>query len=180
MSELIDGQAIAVPEQSKLENYATLDTAEQAVITEQVIEMQAVTADAVLKGADGFDILNEMCKCCGALILTTATLVLPIKQQLEDICANLTDPEGFKRSYQTLCSDITNFNTNLKVLASAHAGRTGKPAEEEITDVFALADGYNKLTMHFESGIQPLMQVLSGILDKEYNPVLERELNANA
>lgn len=180
MSEVIDGNSIKVPEQSKLEAYEKLPASEKQEVTEQVIEMQAAAADVFLKGADGFDILTQLNKSCAELILTTATFVIPVTQDLENICANLKDPEGFKRSFKTLCADIATYNTNLSVLASCHAGKTGQPSADEITDVLTLADGYNKLNMHFENAIQPLMQALGKIIDQEYTAVLESQLNAIA
>lgn len=180
MSELIAGNAIAVPEQKKLEAFDTLPATEQKEIVEQVQDMQAVTADAALRGADGYGILRELYTECAGLILNTGRFVIPVKQDLPNICKHLADPEGFKRSFQTLCGDIANYNENLGILWEVHKDKEGTPTAEEITDVFDLATGYNKLATHYESGIQPLMVSLAETVEKEYTSILESELNATA
>jgi hypothetical protein len=180
MSELIAGSAIAVPEQKKLEAFATLPATEQKEIVGQVQDMQSLTAEAVLKGADGYDILRELYSECAGLILSTSNFVIPVKQELPNICKHLADAEGFKRSFGTLCGDIANYNENLASLWEVHKDKSGAPSAEEITDVFDLATGYNKLATHYESGIQPLLVSLAETVEKEYTSILESELNATA
>ncbi|ARV77245.1 hypothetical protein FDI21_gp074 [Pseudomonas phage Noxifer] len=180
MSELIAGNAIVVPDQQKLEQFATLAPAEQQEVAAQVADMGAVAADEALKSDMGYDILKELYRNCGGLILNTAQWVIPVKRDMTDIKQHLTDPEGFNKGFNTLCVDISNYNSNLGSLYAAHKDKTGAPAPEDHSDVLLLADGYSKLSSHYEDGIQPLMQSLAATLEKEYLPVLEEKANATA
>jgi len=180
MSKLIEGKAIAVPDQATLDNFDNLPVEEKRKVVAQVNDMASVTADAVLKSEQGYDILNELYANCGNLILGTAGWVVPVKRDMVNIKATLSDPESFHRGFNTLCTDISNFHDNLTVLHDLHKDKTGQPEPEETTDVLLLADGYNKLATHYENGIHPLMQSLAGVVEREYLPTLEKEIDAVA
>jgi hypothetical protein len=180
MSELIEGQAIAVPDQATLENFNNLSIDEQQKVSAQVAGMASITADEALKSAQGYDILTQLYTTCGQLILNTSPWVLPVKHQMEEIKATLSDPEGFHKGFRTLCTDISNYNANLGVLHEVHKGKTGQPAPEDVGDILLLADGYNKLASHYEDGIQPLMVSLAAVVEREYLPTLEKEVDAIA
>lgn len=180
MSEVIDGTAIQVPDKAKLEQFDQLPVEEQQTILKQVAEMQSVTANAALRSDKCFDILKEMYRNCATLIMTTSTFVVPVKEDMVNICASLSDPEGFKRSFDTLCTDIFNYNQNLTTLYGFHEGREGAPSEEEVTDVLSLAEGYGQLLTHFEKAIDPLITSLANIVTAEYAAKLEEEVNAIA
>jgi hypothetical protein len=180
MSELINGSAIVVPEQKKLEDFALLPVAEQQAIAGQVAEMGAIAADEALKSDMGFDILGKLYENCAGLILNTSPWVIPVKHELPEIKKHLNDPAAFERGFNTLCVDISNYNENLQGLYAFHKGKTGAPAASEVTDVLDLADGYNKLATHYEDGIQPLMMALAKTVEEEYVSILEKQVDATA
>lgn len=172
--------AVVVPAKHQLEQFETLNPEEQKTIVDQVLNMQSVTAEASLRSAQGYDILRELYRNSAELVLSTSQFVLPVSNDLDDICIHLSDPEGFKRSYATLLGDINRYRQDLAILWECHKDKTGAPSDDEITDVFSIADGYNKLMTRWDSAISPLLDSLKDILCKEYTPVLEKELNESA
>lgn len=173
MSSVIETVGLAVPDQEKLENFDQLSPEEQKEIIDEVGQMQSLVADASLRSNEGYDILLELYRNNAEMLLLSSHFVIPISQNIEEICADLTDPEGFKRSFVTLLADIKQYRDDLNALYMCHKDKKGAPSEEEIADVFALADGYNKLLNRYEQGIQPLLEALRDTLLKECKALLE-------
>lgn len=180
MSEVVAGSSIQVPDAAKLENYANLPKDEQEEILKQVADMQNVTAETLLQSNQGYDVLKELYRTSAQMILSTSTFIVPVAKDLDGICQHLSDPQAFTQGYKTLLGDIKQYREDLGTLWECHQDKTGAPAMDEVTDVFSLAEGYSKLAYRFERAIEPLMSSLAGVIEKEYLPVLEEQLNADA
>lgn len=169
--------SIKVPKPEQLENFDALPEAEQQDVMEQILDIQSVTAEASLKSVEGYDILKELYRSSAELVLLTSEFVIPVSNNMAAITEHLSDPEAFRKSFATLLNDIKKYRDDLAVLWNCHKDRSGAPDETELTDVFALADGYNKLLTRFDTVITPLLDVLKTTLAKEYSPVLEQQVN---
>lgn len=178
MSTVIETVALSVPDQEKLDQFDSLSTEEQQDVLKDVIDMQSTVADASLRSEEGYDILLELYRCNAEILLLTSHFVLPVSNHIERICEDLSDPEGFKRSFITLLADIKSYRDDLDTLYQCHKGKSGTPSEEDITEVFAIADGYSKLLDRYEGAIRPLKESLRDVLLKECKVLMEEVSNA--
>lgn len=173
MSEVIETVALTMPNQDKLERFDSLSATEQQEVLEQVTHMQSTVADASLRSNEGYDILLALYRSNAEVLLLTSHFVVPVSQNLQRICDDINDPTAFKRSFVTLLADIKQYRDDLDTLYQCHKDKKGAPTEEEINDVFALADGYNKLLTRYETAIQPLMEALRDTILAECEDLLE-------
>lgn len=173
MSQVIESVGLTVPDQDKLERFDQLSPTEQEAVVADVTEMQRVVAETSLRSKEGYDILLELYRNNAEMLLLSSHFVIPVRDNLVQICADVEDPTAFKRSFVTLLGDIKQYHDDLNTLYQCHRDKKGAPAEEEIHDVFALADGYNKLLNRYEQGIQPLMEALRDTLVNECKELLE-------
>lgn len=173
MSDVIEAVALSMPDQEKLERFDSLTIEEQQAVMKEVTDMQSVVAEASLRSNEGYDILLELYRNNAEMLLLTSHFVVPVSQNIERVCQDVNDPDGFKRSFVTLLADIKAYRDDLNTLYQCHKDKKGAPSEDELMDVFALADGYNKLLNRYEGAIRPLMESLRDTLLNECKDLLE-------
>jgi hypothetical protein len=140
---------------------------------EDLLATQGVVADAVLKSATGWDVLQKMHHGCARKLLHTQGFTLPVINNLETLKEKLNDPDGFTRCFQTLLGDIKQYKERLDELQAKHHGRTGTPPEKDWPVIFSISMDYSNLDNRFETVIAPLILSLIEVIREEHGDLLE-------
>lgn len=168
MSERSEGHMATLdPAKAKaISDYNNLSPEERAKVDTQVTEIQAKVADGLLK-LSGWDILRELYQLAMQRVLATSRFTMPVLHLREDIIQRLSDPVGFSKSFQTLCSDLQRCAITIKTLGERHLGKEGTPSTEDQVLIFELANDYNQIFTTMETVYDPLIYALQETIFKE-------------
>lgn len=135
---------------------------------DDLIETQRVVADHTLKSDKGFTILNHLHANCARLFMDTQAFVFPVLNNIDNIKAELNDPDAFQKSFSTLLGDLKTMKDSLDSTLAQHQGRSGKPTPAEWPIMFDASLNYNNIVHHYETVVHPLMMNLISVLEEEY------------
>jgi len=168
MSERSEGQLAQLdPAKAKaISDYNNLSPEERTKVDAQVAEMQTKVADGLLK-LSGWEILRELYQLAMQRVLATSRFTMPVLHLREDITARLSDPVGFSKSFQTLCSDLQRCAITIKHLGERHLNKAGTPSAEDQVLIFELANDYNQIFTTMEQTYDPLIYALQETILKE-------------
>lgn len=133
---------------------------------------EEVVADAVLRSDKSWDVLREFYGQLGGRILHTAQFTIPVLQNLNDIEQRLNDPVAFRKSFDTLMTDLQDIRGRLGELKVRHEGQTGEPTPEQWPMIFETSMEYQNLFHRMDTTINPLIQTLANVLKEEYSETL--------
>lgn len=151
---------------------ATTDS--EVVLTEDdILKTQKYVASAALVSDKGWQILDEMYRLAATKLLSTQNFTLPVLNQLTALKERLNDPTAFQKSFHTLLLDLQGFKTTLTAIYDRHAGKTGKPSEDDWQDLFGISQEYTNLLDYFDVVIAPLIFSLIEIIKEEYGEMIE-------
>lgn len=136
-------------------------------------ETEKVVASTVLKSNKGWDILRELYKEAAKKLLTTQGFTYPVLANRDKIDEHLSDPEGFRRSFNTLLSDLKAYKERLDGIWVKHKDESGTPTEAQWPVMFALSQEYSDTIDHFDQVIAPLIFSLVEVLTAEYSDLIE-------
>jgi len=150
------------------EQYAAMSPEEKASVDQKVKEMQAEVAEGLLRSPKGWDIAQELYGQALKRVLFTSQFVVPTLQHREAILLKLTDPTGFQKSFQTLCSDLDLCTRTLRTIGKKHEGKQGTPSDEEVPFLFSICNEYHEVLTVFETTIDPLLYSLIDVVQTQY------------
>lgn len=175
MSEIIEGQAVVVPAVFAENSFEGKTPEEQQKIREQLLELQSVTADALVQ-TQGWEILREFYNIVVQKILATSTFVVPVLQNRDAITAKLEDGEAFWKEFRQLLNTMSGYQVQLSLLWSKHETKLNAPTAEDLPLISELVDGYTALLRNFETVTEPLMFKLIDIVSTQYGSELTVQL----
>lgn len=141
---------------------------------EQLAELQAEAASEALKSSEGWNCITQFQTHIYAQLVNTSQFVIPVLNDLDVICEQVNDPDGFRRSFATLMADIAALKAEADRLCQKHKGKSGAPTPAEYPIIFTLSQEYSNLMTRYEQGVQPLIESLNRILTEECTPASDQ------
>lgn len=149
------------------------ETPEVDITDEDLRATEEVVASTVLKSDKGWEILRQLYLEGAKKLLTTQGFTFPVLKNMAILEDKLSDPIGFKKSFDTLLQDLQQYKADLDKIQAKHAGKSGKPTEAEWPIMFALSQEYSDLMHRFDTVVAPLIFSLVETIQKEHGDLLE-------
>ncbi len=151
----------------------TPETPAADITEEDIRATEEVVASTALKSDKGWEILRQLYLESAKKLLTTQGFTYPVLRNMAVLEEKLSDPAGFRKSFNTLLQDLQQYKADLDRIQAKHQGRSGKPTEAEWPILFALSQEYSDLMHRFDTVIGPLIFSLVEIIQQEHGDLLE-------
>lgn len=143
------------------------ENTEQPVTFEELTETHKILTKEVLEGEDGYVVLDTLFVQLTQQVYMTSHFTMPIMTNMSKLEQKLTDPEGFKASFNTFINDIREFQRKLMATHQLHKGKTGGANPKDYPVLYSISEKYNELMNEYDKVIHPLHLSLFGIIEEE-------------
>lgn len=143
------------------------DNTENAITPEELNETHRILTKEILEGDDGYVVLETIFLQLTQQVYLTSHFTIPVLKQMDSLEAKLSDPTGFKASFNTFINHIRDFQRRLMVVHTKHKGKEGGGRPLDFPVMYAISEEYTVLMKEYDTVLHPLHLSLFGVIEKE-------------